>query len=128
MFASDFKVLTHGVVFLLVQVCLHHDVDVIVSAPKPVKSAPTKSGDVGYMELHTVLCVPGLFRRCAVHGWFVVWSFWLWQSPLDLSRRDKCRCFDSPDLNYLAGKLGRQKGKYSWMAPVISNPHQIPVD
>ena len=33
MFASDFKVLAHGVVFLLVQVCLHHGVDVIVSAP-----------------------------------------------------------------------------------------------
>ena len=33
MFASDFEVLAHRVVFLLVEVCLHQDVDVIVSAP-----------------------------------------------------------------------------------------------
>ena len=32
-FASDFEVLAHGIVFLLVKMCLHHDVDVIVSAP-----------------------------------------------------------------------------------------------
>ena len=33
MFASYFEVLTHRVVFLLVEMCLHQDVDVIVSAP-----------------------------------------------------------------------------------------------
>ena len=33
MFASDFEILTHRVVFLLVEMCLHQDVDVIVSAP-----------------------------------------------------------------------------------------------
>ena len=74
MFASDFKVLAESVVFLLVKVGLHHDVDVTVPTPEPVKSVSAEGSDVGNMELHAVLCVSCLFRRCAM-WWIIVWCF-----------------------------------------------------
>ena len=57
MSASDFKVLTQGVVLLFVEVGFHHDVDVAVPTPEPVE------GDVGDMDPHGVLGVSGLLGR-----------------------------------------------------------------
>ena len=80
------------------------------------------------MELHTVLCVSSLFRRCAVLWWIVVRCFRLRQCPLDLSRRDKSRGLDSPNLHDLTSKLGCQEREHCWVATVICNPHQVSVD
>ena len=74
MSASDFKVLAQGDVLLLVEMCLNHDVDVIVTTPEPIQGVFAKCGDVGHMESHGVLCEPGFLGRCAVERWVVIWG------------------------------------------------------
>ena len=60
MSSPDFKVLAHGVVLLLVQMCFDERVELIVSAPEPVQRVFAKGCDVGYMEARSFLCESGL--------------------------------------------------------------------
>ena len=69
--ASDFKVLTQCVALLFVQMGLNHDVDVIVSTPKPIEGVFAKGGDVGHMDSHGVLDSHGV-SRCAMERWIVI--------------------------------------------------------
>ena len=64
--ATDFKILAHRLVFLLVQMGLHQHIDLVVPGPLPVKGALSKSSDVANIQPHLFLCEPGLFGRCAV--------------------------------------------------------------
>ena len=108
--ASDFKVLTHGLVLLPIKVCLHRDVDFIVSCPVPVEGALAECCDVAYMEAHVLLGAPGFWRR---------------QRPCYLSGCDQGGSLDSPDLDYLARNLGRQKGQDLGCGSIVCNPHEI---
>ena len=70
--ASDLKVLAHGVVLLAVEMGLHKDTKLVVTAPEPVKCVLTEGCYVGHMDMHFVLRVPGPFWRCAMERWIVV--------------------------------------------------------
>ena len=76
--ATDFKVLAHRLVFLLVQMGLHHHIDLVVPCPVPVKGALPKCCDVAHIQPHVFLCEPGLFGRCAVEWWVIVRAFRRW--------------------------------------------------
>ena len=112
---------------LFVKVSLHHDVDVVVTTPKPIEGVLAESSDVGNMESHGILCESCFLWRCAVEWWIVIWGFRSWQRSLDLSWCDKgCRLY-GPDLHNLARQLGCQKGEHRGVASIVSNPHQISV-
>ena len=125
MSASDFKVLTHGLVLLPIQVSLNHDVDFIISCPVPIKGALAKGCDVADMEAHVLLGASGFLGRCAVERWIVVWSFRRRQCQCCLPWCDQCRGLDAPDLDYLARNLGRQKGQDLGCGSIVRNPHEV---
>ena len=80
--ASDFEVLAHGLVFLLVQMGLDQRINLIVSGPIPVQSILPESRDVGHIQSHVVLGVSGFLWRCTVERWIVIRALWWWQCPV----------------------------------------------
>ena len=108
--ASDFEVLAHGQVFLLVQMGLDQHINLIVSGPIPVQGILPESRDVGYIQSHVVLGVSCFLWRCTVERWIVIRALWWWQCPGDLPWGDQGCGLDAPNLYYLSRKLRSQKG------------------
>ena len=72
--SSNFKVLAHRVMFLLVQVRFNQRMDLVVSCPVPVQGVLAEGRDVGDVQPHVFLGESGPLGWCAVQRWIVVWT------------------------------------------------------
>lgn len=64
--AAYLKVLAHGGVLLLVQVCFQQYGKFVVSTPQPVENLLGKRGHVCTVEPHGGLCISCLLRWCLI--------------------------------------------------------------
>ena len=120
--ATNFEVLAHRVVLLLVQVCFNHHINLVISCPVPIQCVLAESRDVGHIQPHLLLGESGLLGWCAMERWIAVRALRRWQRPCYLSRSHQCRSLDASDL---PSYLRCQKGQDLWCSSVIRYPHQV---